>query len=872
MAVSKRFPVKTLLTSAGLSASLALLGCATNGVSSLSHVLPVAGNQQPTGSTAAQQPVTGSAQQTAETVRPYRYDWSSDRVFNGNSGEFRTASFVDSLKPSLELPPVARQAKDAATSGGLTNAFAKNLPGADTLPYVPGAPPSIGSDEAGSVPASFGDTTYFLTGSGSSTNAFALASNGQVQWELGLHDNGKFDGTSVAGGQAANVNTLYAITDKGRLYAINATTGVVISFVEIPTDEFHKVSPFVVTQGITGGGSSLVDRVFLTSDKGRLYRYTFNGSTFSQDYNVKPVTSSNTGRFSSSAVVTVNNQGTADLSDDTIKHVYAGSEEGKLYKFDPATGAVNGTPLELNAGLRSGGCQIMATMVVDLPGDVGIVPCGSYLFKIRLSDNSNSNLGLAAQSPLLELRQLTTLTPMRVLGPNFVKRPQFETSILREPLPLKDSFKLEQPFGFQKGDFVRVQSTTLGNLYGEISTLSDAGLVTIKNTGLFPIASPSPDPILFGGEKVSLANNVVRPVAIPEGVTATPYPTPTPPPAGSDPVTRFQIGANDNLAEGDLIRFPTLPGAPVVPICSSTTAGCNLGTSGAKFPGIQRFVPGTSEERAVLIVTVPGVGLQTLIDNEMAATRFVPFEKVTNQVFGTTNAALSFEMANIKDFKAGDTIRVTHQNGSANGRFEFGQISSVNTATRRITLLSPLASVPATGDTVEQVTPNDRVFGRVTSSLLTSNGNIISEPVLRGNGQEVYVQHGNSVFELNYASDSSFRDSANYLILQSGRLDASNRALTAQSRSRPLIVNSNKLMTVDTDPSGKTGIFLNRVLLPLSSTGDRLNDLFPVLEPNSLGQLSNRAETRPVLLSTTNFVMFGGGNGVAYKLHKDNAW
>jgi len=870
MAASKRFPVKTLLTSAGLSASLALLGCATNGISSLSHVLPV-GNQQPAGST--QQTASGSQQtsQAVEVVKPYRYDWSTDRVVNSGAG-FRTASFVDAIKPTLELPPVARQAKDATTSGGLVSTFAKNLPGADTLPFVPGSAPSLGSGEAGSVPAAFGDTTFFLTGSSTSTNAFALGSNGQVLWELSLHENGKFDGTSVAGGQALGVNTLYAITDKGRLYAINATTGIVTSFVEIPTDEFHKVSPFVVTQGVTGGGSPLVDRIYLTSDKGRVYRYTFNGSNFNQDFNVKPVSSSNTGRFSSSAVVTVNDQGTADLSDDTLSRLYAGSEEGKLYKLDAATGATNGSALELNSGLRSSGCQIMATMVVDRAADVGIVPCGSYLFKVRLSDATTGNLGLAAQSPLLELRQLTTLVPARVLGPNHNKRPQLVTSLLRDPIPVTGTFKLEQPFGFQKGDFIRVETSTAGNLYGEIDTLTDGGTVTVKGTGLFPVASPSPDTLLFGAERVSLANNVVRPNRVPTTVGATPFPTPTPPPAGSDPVTRFTIGANDNLVDGDQLRFPSLPGAPVVTLCSSTTTGCNLGTSGAKFPGIQRFVPGTDDTQAVQLVTVPGVALQSLIDTEMANTRFVPFEKLYNQVSGTGNSALSFELANIKDFKAGDTIRVSHQNGSANGRYEYGQVASVNTTTRRLTLLSPLASVPANGDTVEQISPNDRAFGRVTTNLLDSNGNIISEPVLRGNGQEVYVQHGDSIFELNYASDTSFKDSANYVILQSGRLEQSNTSLTAQSRSRPLIVSTNKLLTVDTDPTGKTGIFMNRVLLPLSSTADRLNDLFPILTPNSLGQLPNRAETRPVLLGTSGFVMFGGGNGVAYKLHKDIAW
>ncbi len=863
MVASKRFPLKTLLLSAGMSTSLALLGCATNGLpsSTTSGQAPLTGSGQQ-----ASQPTSSTSQATQSSqvaqspqAGPYRYDWSSDRmgIAPASSG-FRTASFIDSIKPSLDLPAVDRQTRDASTSGGLINTFAKDLPGANDLAYVPNTPAVIGTN------------TFFLTGSSSSVNAFSLGSNGQMRWELNLHENGKFLGSSPAIGQAFS-NVIFAVTDTGRLYAINADSGLVISFVDIVEEEFQFSSPFVSRDGGT-------DAVYVASYKGRVYRYNFNGSSFTQAFNVRPVTSSNTGRFASSPLVTTNGGASP-------RHIYVGSLEGKLYKLNAATGATISAPLELNSALRSTGCQIMSTMAVDVNQDIGVIPCGSYLFKVRLNDASTTTApALNAQSPLLEHKQLVTLKTTRVLGPNHNVRPQLTTTVLREPKPTGQSIKLEQNFGFKTGDFIRVESTTSGNIYTEIDTIPDDGALTVKGDGLYPVASPSPDPLLFGGELVHLANHVVRPPRVPEP-QATPYPTPTPGPAGSDPVTRFPVGQPENLQAGDYLRFPTLdsntslPGIqPVVAqICSSTNTDCELTTT-TKYTGIERFVPGAAadgtggqEDEAAFYVTVPGTALQTQIATEMANTRYVPFEKLTHQIVGTANSTQEFEIASIKDFKAGDTVRITHQDGNSRGRYEYGVIDTVFPATRRIRLIGSLLDAPVSGDNVDIIDSNNRAFGRVTSSLGYSNGNILSEPVLRGNGQHVYVQHGNTVYELNYGNDTSFKDSANYLILQAGRLEQNNTTLNALSRSRPMI-DTDKLLTVDSDPSGKTGIFMNRVLLPLSSTSERLNDLFPILAPNSLGQLPSRAETRPVQLGASGYVMFGGGNGVAYKLHKDIAW
>lgn len=825
MVASRRFPIKTLLISAGLSASLALLGCATNSFPSSEQVVPV-----------PQTALNNSSVNDSKAISQqdsYRFDWSSDRVFNSNQG-FKTSSFSNSIKPLLGLPAVERKLKSAEDFGGFANEFAKNLPGAQNSDYIP------------NTPAVIGNMAYFLTNSESGVNFFALRENGQAAWDLSLHENGRFNGSSPAVGKA-NANILFAISDLGRLYAVNATTGLVVSFAEVTEDEFLNSSPFVVDDG---GGE---DSVYLASQDGKIYRYIFNGSKFTFDFQVDPVTSATTGRFSTSPVVTDN-------------YIYIGSEEGKVFKLDRETGSEIST-LNLDDTVRAQGCMVKGSFAIDLFPDIGLVPCGSYLFKIRLNDSTSNAMSLKAQSPLLELRNLVTLKPTQLLGPNHNNRPQLRTTVLREPEPSEQDLSLEQTFGFQNGDFVRVDGA-LGFLYGEIEEVSEIGEVTFKGDGLYPIASPSPDPILFGGEDIFLANLTVRPTPVPSD-SATPTPTATPS-AGADPVTRFVIGQPDSLLAGDYIRFPTLPGEPVYRICSSSNTDCEDG-SGSNYAGIEAYIPEDgADEDLVHLVTVPGAGLASLIETEMAVSNFVPLEKIQNQIIGTANSTIEFNLGSLKDFRVGQTIRVMHRDGNVHGRYEYGIIESLSSTGMR--LVDPLVDAPIAGDAVDIIDPNTRAVGRVTISQAQSSGNILSNPVLRGNGQHVYLQHGNALFELDYSSDSAFQNSSNFLVLQSARLEQSNLGLTALSRSSPLVLDNDKLLTVDTDPSNRTGIFMNRVLLPLSSTAERLNDIYPILSPNSLGLLPNRAETRPVIFGSNGFAMFGGGNGVAYKLHKDVAW
>ncbi len=553
MVASTHFPVKPLVASVSLSLSLALIGCSGNQLTS-SQVVPIpqdASYQAPLTVDNAAIEAVSPAVQTQQLSQVS--DWTSDRISNGQQ-TFSTQAFSDAIKPSLTLPDVELAPKSPEKTGGFANTFAKNLPGSDNVSYLP------------NIPAIIDTTAYFLTSSDSSTNFYALQDNGQIQWQLALHENGKFAGSSPAVAQASGQRYLYAITDKGRLYAVNASTGIVAGFADIPEGEFVDSSPFAVTDGSNS-------RVYLSSYNGRVYRYDFNGSSFSQIFNVKPVSSGISGRFSASPVVTNN-------------HIYVGSEEGRVYKLNRDTGG-NVSELDLSDTVRSEGCQIKAAFAIDTLQDVGVVACGSYLYKIRLSDGATTSLALAAQSPLLELQQLITLNAPQILGPNHVIRPAIETRVDREPVPTEQSLGLSQAFGFQEGDFVRVESAN-GNLYGEIETLTEDRLASFKGDGLFPIASPSPSPILLGAEKVSIANFVVRPTPFPSP-DATPTPSPTPTAVGADPVSQFVIGRNVGLNAGDYLRFPNVTGQPVVRICSSTNADCDSSAT-TKYAGISRFL------------------------------------------------------------------------------------------------------------------------------------------------------------------------------------------------------------------------------------------------------------------------------------------
>lgn len=828
-----------------ISWSLSLTGCVISTPDTMKQNIPLA--PADTLSTSGLQP---QARPLPEAL--YRYDWTTDRIVGSH---FKTQAFREAIRPVLSDPALEQQPKSANLSGGLSSEFAKNLPGSEGVDHLP------------STPAVIGTNSYYLTASASSTNVFALNNSGHVLWQLSLHDNnGRFIGTSPALGDVGGINTLYALSSTGRLYAINANTGIVRGFVDITGEAFEYTSPWVIPSTVTGG----LDNIYVAGSKeGRIYKYTFNGTSFTQIYNPKVVNSSNTGKFKASPVVTGVN-----------RHIYIGSEEGRFYKLREDTGATVSN-LDLKTLSRSEACQVRATAAVDAALDTAIVPCGSYVFKVRLTDASNTtHLSLAAQSPLLEIRELAGFKPTRVLGPNIHTRTMPQTTLEREPKPSEKDFTLSQRFGFKNGDFIRIITQTGYNTYGTIDTIDATGAVKIKEDQLFPIPSPSPDPFLLGGETVSVVNYSVRPTPLPSP-DATPTPTPTPTALGADQVFQFKVGNPEGLSEGDALIFPTLPGSPIAVICSSSNPDCDKDSSGTnRHPGIEIALDENGElptdaNKIVYQINLPDPGgvLKAAVQAKLHTDKYVPFEKVMNRVMGSTNSTIEFELGNVAEFSPGQTIRITHRDGSLRGRYEYGVIDAVFTSSRRIRLVSPLTDAPQSGDRVEIIDPNTVAYGRVLPALHYSSGNILSAPVLRGNGQHVYVQHGNVVFELNYASDSTFREEAKYIVLQSARLNSSNLAFSAQSRAIPLVLSNDKLITVDSDPTGKTGIFLNRILLPLDFNSERLNDVFPISTPNALGLLPKRAETRPVQLGGgSDYIVIGGGNGIVYKLHKDMAW
>lgn len=839
-------PIKSsVLVTFSLSLSLAVAGCVASTPDTVKQVVSLT----PASITSGPQP---QARPLPESL--YRYDWTHDRISEA-SASFKTQAFRDAVRPSFSDPAPEQQSKSTTVSGGLSSEFAKNLPGSDGVDHLPNTPAIIGTN------------SYYLTASATSTNAFGLNSSGQVLWQLSLHENnGRFIGTSPALGDVGGVNTLYALSSTGRLYAINASTGIVRGFVDISEEEFEYTSPWVIPSSTTGS----LDNIYVAGSKeGRIYKYTFNGTSFTQIYNPKVVSSSNTGKFKASPIVTGVN-----------RHIYIGSEEGRFYKLREDTGATVSN-LDLKTLTRSEACQVRATAAIDAALDTAIVPCGSYVFKVRLTDaSSTTNLSLVAQSPLLEIRDLAGFKPMRVLGPNVSSRTMAQTTLERDPEPSETEFTLSQRFGFKNGDFIRIITQTGYNTYGTIDTIDEKGAVTIREDSLFPIPSPSPDPFLIGGETVSVVNYSVRPTPLPSP-DATPTPTPTPTALGADQVFQFKVGNPEGLSEGDALVFPTLPGSPIATICSSSNPDCDKDSTGTnRHPGIEIALDENGElptDTAKIVYQInlpdPGGTLQAAVQAKLHTDKYVPFEKVMNRVMGNTNSTIEFELGSVAEFNPGQTIRITHNNGSLRGRYEYGVIDTVSSSTRRIRLISPLTDAPSSGDRIEIIDPNPVAYGRVVPTQKYSSGNILSAPVLRGNGQHVYVQHGNVLFELDYANDSNFRDQAKYTVLQSARLDSSNLAFSAQSRAVPLVLSTDKLITVDSDPIGKTGIFLNRILLPLDFNNERLNDVFPISTPNALGFLPKRAETRPVQLGGgSDYIVIAGGNGIVYKLHKDMAW
>lgn len=770
-----------------------------------------------------------------------RFDWSTDRVKTSNKS-FKTQAFTDSIKATLDVPSVATSLRQGTNNAGFVNEFAKVSSSEDNSLVIP------------NVPAVSGTTTIMLTSSSSASNVFALNNLGDLIWQNSLHDNGgKFLGSSPSLGKQFT-NSFYAISDQGRLYAINISTGIVQGFIDT-SDTFAHASPLVIQDTPNN-----VDRVFVGSQSGKVYQYRFNGSAFLEstaggvDWTVHPSAgTTGLGKISSSILTSPNSN-----------YLYVGSEDGKFYRLDRSTGTaaqrettLTSTNVTFTTQSRSTLCRVKATPVLDIPLDVGVVSCGGYLYRVKLNDLTASGMSITAQSPLLELSGLKLFKEIKRQGPNHDVRPKVHTFTKGDPEPKIKDFEVEVPFGFKTGDFVHVRSKRDEDLYGELDKV-DKQKFTFKEE-LFPLPSPSPSPFFTGGEKVTLANDTVRPSPVPVLVTPT-----VAVPVG-DTVSSFTAGNIDELSTGDWLHFPSLPGAPLVRICTATDTNCDNNGGGAAYAGI---------DTGTKVVTVGHATLATLMNTEITNGNMIPFVKMRNQVVGPTVTTTQFNLADASGIKTNDVVRIVHQNGNDRGLYEYAIVQSVNSGL--VTLTSNLRDLPAMGDRLEVVNNDTGVYGRVFPSLNTFSSDIVSSPVLGGGGSQfVYLAHGNVLYELDYTSVDNFKSSATYSVLQAGRLDQENVSLTDASRSTPFTyLGANglrKLVVLDSDPIGKTGIYANRYYLPLSNTMEKLNDVFPINAPNGPGHMPRRAETRPILFDTS-FVTFGGGNGIVYKLHKDKVW
>ena len=134
-------------------------------------------------------------------------------------------------------------------------------------------------------------------------------------------------------------------------------------------------------------------------------------------------------------------------------------------------------------------------------------------------------------------------------------------------------------------------------------------------------------------------------------------------------------------------------------------------------------------------------------------------------------------------------------------------------------------------------------YGAVfNTSTQLPTGNIISTPLLDNiaGSTTVYVSNGNAVFQLDYSTIESFRNSANYAVSMSGRLSGSDTGLMSGTNgvvdiSTPAAGGTRKLAMADFNTSKNSTSFINYFTLPISASTDNLVRYMPLNEFDSQG-------------------------------------
>ncbi|MFN8673957.1 MAG: PQQ-binding-like beta-propeller repeat protein [Candidatus Sericytochromatia bacterium] len=120
----------------------------------------------------------------------------------------------------------------------------------------------------------------------------------------------------------------------------------------------------------------------------------------------------------------------------------------------------------------------------------------------------------------------------------------------------------------------------------------------------------------------------------------------------------------------------------------------------------------------------------------------------------------------------------------------------------------------------------NKPYGAVfpNSNTNNPNGSIASNPVVNGN--MVYVANGNTLFELDYSNNDTFRSKANYCVSATARLDENSSNLTPYGKNNIAISTGadgvTKVAMLDTNIKNNSTPFMNFFSIPLASDKDAL--------------------------------------------------
>ncbi len=153
-------------------------------------------------------------------------------------------------------------------------------------------------------------------------------------------------------------------------------------------------------------------------------------------------------------------------------------------------------------------------------------------------------------------------------------------------------------------------------------------------------------------------------------------------------------------------------------------------------------------------------------------------------------------------------------------------------------------------------------FGKIFKGDSYPTGTITSSPLVNVATNRAYVSNGNAIFELDFSSVDSFRDTAFYCLALSGRLDRSDYNLNSNGNGN-ITMSGSKLAMVDVNLAKNSTSFINYFLAPLKDTIEAGKD------PLSRFLALNEYDSKGYSLSGVNSgaVSDGSGGNVYFTLN-----